>query len=104
MSAAGGVRAGAPRTVTAQELWSADLGDRGHGLAPDAATTDGVVLGRLLGDDAHAGASAVQLQRQLGISYETAWALLHKLRRAMVNPDREALKDKEVIHLSPDIH
>jgi transposase-like protein len=40
------------------------------------------------------GLSAVQLQRQLGISYETAWALLHKLRRAMVNPGREALKDK----------
>ena len=40
------------------------------------------------------GLSAVQLQRQLGISYETAWALLHKLRRAMVNPEREALKDK----------
>lgn len=40
------------------------------------------------------GLSAVQLQRQLGISYETAWALLHKLRRAMVNPRREALKDK----------
>jgi len=40
------------------------------------------------------GLSAVQLQRQLRISYETAWALLHKLRRAMVNPEREALKDK----------
>ena len=40
------------------------------------------------------GLSAVQLQRQLEISYETAWALLHKLRRAMVNPEREALKDK----------
>ena len=40
------------------------------------------------------GLSAVQLQRQLGISYETAWALLHKLRRAMVRPDREALKAK----------
>jgi transposase-like protein len=40
------------------------------------------------------GLSAVQLHRQLGISYETAWALLHKLRRAMVNPEREALKDK----------
>lgn len=40
------------------------------------------------------GLSAVQLQRQLGISYETAWALLHKLRRAMVRPDREALKEK----------
>jgi len=40
------------------------------------------------------GLSAVQLQRQLGLSYETAWALLHKLRRAMVNPEREPLKDK----------
>jgi transposase-like protein len=40
------------------------------------------------------GLSAVQLQRQLGISYETAWALLHKLRRAMGNPDRETLKDR----------
>jgi hypothetical protein len=40
------------------------------------------------------GLSAVQLQRQLGISYETAWALLHKLRRAMVNPERELLKEK----------
>jgi transposase-like protein len=40
------------------------------------------------------GLSAVQLQRQLGVSYETAWALLHKLRRAMVNPEREPLKDR----------
>ena len=38
------------------------------------------------------GISAVQLQRQLGIGrYETAWMLLHKLRRAMVNPERQLL-------------
>ncbi len=38
------------------------------------------------------GISAVQLQRQLGITrYETAWMMLHKLRRAMVNPQREPL-------------
>jgi len=38
------------------------------------------------------GLSAVQLQRQLGLSrYETAWTMLHKLRRAMVNPERQHL-------------
>lgn len=38
------------------------------------------------------GISALQLQAKLGIgSYKTAWLLLHKLRRAMVNPDREKL-------------
>lgn len=38
------------------------------------------------------GMSALQLQRQLGLGrYETAWMMLHKLRRAMVNPEREPL-------------
>ena len=38
------------------------------------------------------GVSALLLQRQLGLScYETAWMLLHKLRRAMVNVAREPL-------------
>jgi hypothetical protein len=38
------------------------------------------------------GISALQLQPKLGLgSYKTAWLLLHKLRRAMVNPDREPL-------------
>jgi transposase-like protein len=41
------------------------------------------------------GFSALQLQRQLGLRrYETAWAMLQKLRRAMVRPEREPLKDK----------
>jgi transposase-like protein/predicted RNA-binding Zn-ribbon protein involved in translation (DUF1610 family) len=38
------------------------------------------------------GTSALALQNQLGFgSYETAWAWLHKLRRAMVRPDRDLL-------------
>lgn len=38
------------------------------------------------------GISALLLQRQLGLRrYETAWMLLHKLRRAMVNAGREPL-------------
>jgi transposase-like protein len=38
------------------------------------------------------GISALLLQRQLGVSYKTAWLLLHKLRRAMVAPEREKLR------------
>jgi transposase-like protein len=38
------------------------------------------------------GASALSLKRILGLgSYETAWTLLHKLRRAMVRPGRDRL-------------
>ena len=38
------------------------------------------------------GISAEQAQGQLGIgSYKTAWLLLHKIRRAMVDPDRSQL-------------
>lgn len=38
------------------------------------------------------GVSALGVQRVLGLgSYQTAWAWLHKLRRAMVRPDRERL-------------
>src|SRR5450631_1706748 len=38
------------------------------------------------------GVSALGLQRVLGLgSYETAWTWLHKLRRAMVRPDRDRL-------------
>ncbi len=38
------------------------------------------------------GVSALGLQRVLGLgSYETAWTMLHRLRRAMVRPGREKL-------------
>ena len=43
------------------------------------------------------GVSALGLQRVLGFgSYETAWAWMHKLRRAMVRPDRELLGGDDV--------
>jgi len=39
------------------------------------------------------GISALGLQRVLGLgSYETAWTMLHRLRRAMVRPGRDLLK------------
>jgi hypothetical protein len=38
------------------------------------------------------GVSALGLQRVLGLgSYQTAWTMLHRLRRAMVRPGRERL-------------
>src|SRR5215470_11838776 len=41
------------------------------------------------------GASALGLQRVLGLgSYQTAWTVLHKLRRAMVRPSRDQLSDR----------
>ena len=44
------------------------------------------------------GVSALGLQRVLGLgSYQTAWAILHRLRRAMVRPGRDLLQgDVEV--------
>ena len=41
------------------------------------------------------GVSALGLQRVLGLgSYQTAWTMLHRFRRAMVRPDRERLKGR----------
>lgn len=41
------------------------------------------------------GTSALGLKRVLGLgSYQTAWTMLHKLRRAMVRPGRERLRGR----------
>ena len=41
------------------------------------------------------GASALGLQRVLGVgSYQTAWTWLHKLRRALVRPNRDRLRGR----------
>ena len=38
------------------------------------------------------GMSALQLEDQLGVTYKTAWLLTQKLRRSMVDPDRDPLE------------
>jgi hypothetical protein len=38
------------------------------------------------------GMSARQLEDQLGVAYKSAWLLTQKLRRSMVDPDREPLE------------
>lgn len=49
------------------------------------------------------GISAVQLQRQLGLSrYETAFQLLHKLRAGMVRPDRDRIGGRANEHVELD--
>ena len=48
------------------------------------------------------GVSALGMQRTLGIgSYRTAWTCLHKLRRAMVRPNREPLAGKVEVDEKP---
>ena len=77
---------------------------------PDTSVTAGTVLHRTrvlltqwfsaayLVSTETPGFSALQLQRQLVLRrYETAWARLQKLRRAMVRPVRELLKDKVAV-------
>ena len=40
------------------------------------------------------GTSALGLKRVLGLSYKTTWSLLHKIRRAMVRPERSRLSGR----------
>ena len=41
------------------------------------------------------GISAMELKRQMGFgSYQTAWSWLHKIRKAMVRPDRAPLAER----------
>lgn len=49
------------------------------------------------------GISAVQFQRQLGLSrYETAFQILHKLRVGMVRPDQDRIGGKPSEHVEAD--
>lgn len=49
------------------------------------------------------GMSAVQFQRQLGLSrYETAFGILHKLRAAMVRPDQDRIGGRDGEHVEVD--
>ena len=74
-------------------LSATDLGDRRHGDAPQPPAVKTWFLAAHIVASHSNGISALQLQAQLGLgSYKTAWLLLQKLRRAMVDPGRSPLQ------------
>ena len=76
-------------------LREGDFGDRRHDHAPQPLAPEDLVHGRSHRDQPlERYLRPCQLQAQLGLgSYKSAWLLLHKLRRAMVDPDRSLLED-----------
>ena len=81
--------AGASRLPT---LSKADLGAGGNRVPPHALALRLWFLAAWELTSQKYGANALGLQRVLGLgSYKTAWVWLHKLRRAMVRPDRDQL-------------
>src|SRR5271166_2216679 len=81
-----------PAAFRMPRLRPADLADRRHGDASVEIAADDMVLGRARDGDAlqrHVGAT---LEDQLGVTYKTAWLLTQKLRRSMIDPDRDLLE------------
>ena len=75
-------------------LREGDFGDRRHDHAPQPLAPKTWFMAVHIVTSHSNGISALQLQAQLGLgSYKSAWLLLHKLRRAMVDPDRSLLED-----------
>jgi ISXO2-like transposase domain len=69
--------------------------DGGDCLPRHANSVTSLVSRNVVGNHAKNGASALGLQRVLGLrSYETAWTWMHKLRRAMVRPGRDHLRGR----------
>src|SRR4051794_24481691 len=66
-----------------------------HHLRADQDGLGQVVPGDLPGEASKGGIAATELKRQLGLgSYQTAWTWLHKIRKAMVRPDRTPLAER----------
>jgi hypothetical protein len=70
----------------------ADLGHGWDDLREDAAAAADVFRAIWMLTSSRSGVSAKELERELGIGYESAWLMLYKLRRAMVRPGRNGDK------------
>src|SRR5438477_12475817 len=76
-------------------LRASELGDGRDNLPGHTQTAHGLVPGEVGSHEPKNGASAIGLQRVLGLgSYDTAWTWLHKLRRAMVRPGRDRVSGR----------
>ena len=77
-------------------LWRLSVSSHGHSgndLSGQPLAAHHLVSGDVARDQPKNGVSALGLQRVLGLgSYKTAWAMLHKLRRALVRPGRDRLR------------
>jgi hypothetical protein len=81
--------------VAVSSLQARHLGHGGDRAPPNQGPADQWFWAAYLVSTRTPGVSALQLQRQLGFRrYETAGAMLQKLRRTMVRPEREPLKDQ----------
>src|SRR5689334_19117772 len=79
-------------TAALPRLPGTNLADGWDDLSGHPKAVAHVVHGSVVCHQAKDGVSALGLRRVLGLgSYETAWTWLHKLRRAMVRPGRDAL-------------
>jgi hypothetical protein len=84
---------GDPASV--RSMQARDFDNRRHYSSGYPYSPHGLVSGNMVGYSQKNGASALSLQRILGLkSYETAWTWLHKFRRAMVRPGRELLSGR----------
>ena len=80
------------RTLDVQRQRRPDIADGGHDLRSHPDTADGVVMACWLFTSQKDGISARSVQRSLEIgSYQTTWAMLHRLRSMLVRPGRELL-------------
>ncbi len=67
-----------------------DISDGGHDLRPHPTSLTAWFTACWLFATAKDGVSALSLQRSLEVgSYQTAWAMLHRLRSVLVTPSRD---------------
>lgn len=81
-----------PGHAAVPKLQSEHPVDRRHYHAEESAASQHLVLGGFLVTSLTPGLSALQFQKMIGIKrYETAFNVVHKLRTAMVRPERDSI-------------